>query len=142
MFCPQCGVKVLDDANFCHKCGTSLGSASKSPPSTIEVCEINIEVERLGYFAGVRAVKDRRTNIRFIAEVVGSNGAYIAHQTNYFHVYMRSEKATYYDPIIPQDDKEARAQLNSLSSKLMADGWTLVGTEGVKWFNRKFQRKI
>lgn len=36
LFCPKCGVKVLDDAKFCHQCGNTLPSTQLESVVTAE----------------------------------------------------------------------------------------------------------
>ena len=35
-FCPECGAKLLPDAKFCSKCGTTIGSEPVAAQSGIQ----------------------------------------------------------------------------------------------------------
>lgn len=43
MFCTRCGTELPDEANFCWKCGTSIGGTAAAPSSVdYEFCQITL----------------------------------------------------------------------------------------------------
>lgn len=132
IYCMQCGKELPEDAGFCLKCGTPVGSAVKPTPQPEpkwEYCEI-VCISR-GFLRG---------KSYFAAQAVGSKGRYeAARSTKPFD----ATEATY--GVEPETyawgtEKKAKAALDEIMSQLSADGWELTGEKG-SWWKYKYRRR-
>jgi len=141
MYCSSCGEKTVPmGASFCWNCGQSLrttgglGANLGSSPKADEweKCQI------------VRAyvlddiVPSLKAEITFVAEVEGPSGAYNAAKSKPFTI-----NPSFSDPdYCPKsNDREAKASLETLITKLVQDGWEQYG-EGNQWFSHLLRRKV
>lgn len=53
MFCPKCGTKNQEDAQFCQNCGTMLTNNEKQPLNYYEANKPSILIVILGYIFGI-----------------------------------------------------------------------------------------
>lgn len=118
MFCPNCGTQLLDEANFCWKCGkVQQGTTTTSNEPQYEHCRI--ELVEVGY----RLLQG--TFYRFDADAIGTKGPYVAGQSKEFIM----------------SDKVQPAILDALIQHLVAGGWEAVETKGSQWYQHSFRRR-
>jgi len=59
MYCSVCGAQLPDQANFCPKCGASLGSNQVTAPAPTAVDHVEIDVCRLPTKWGTYVITNR-----------------------------------------------------------------------------------
>lgn len=127
MFCMKCGTQIPDDANFCYKCGASIGQAVRiTDEPKWEHCEIVYDCNE-GFVSG--------HDFWFWAKAVGTSGTYCAASSTHAKYW--------YGDGTPNSEWPVHTQLHSeLVRKLVADAWEPTGERGNNWWNMRFKRRI
>jgi hypothetical protein len=133
MNCANCGTKLLDDAQFCHKCGRSLGSAkvTQSPANnpSFEFCKLNrYIIKGIGVFGLLNPFAQETW--RWFAEVIGPTGKYTIAQSSEFKASLQADIAPTFGQKVARDE---------IVAKLLSEGWEPIDT---KHEDQSFRRRI
>jgi len=129
MFCSGCGTQILNDANFCQKCGKQLSASTVRTGEHWESCEIDIvSVAKSGLLTGGLA--------KWVARASGPNGNYFARESSVFIAYVGKKIE-----INLSHGSSCVQSLDILTSKLTSDGWEYIGTKGEYW-QQTFRRQV
>lgn len=134
MYCPKCGSQLVASANYCHVCGTKVGSAQTPTPESAnpiyEVCTItDVLIKVAGLFSFEHTWQ-------LIAEANGPKGKYNASVSQEFKAGARN-----FDILDGPDfhDGKAKQPLDQLVAALLSDGWEPVASSA---FRPKFRRRV
>lgn len=143
MYCSNCGTQIANDARFCPKCGTAQKGGSpigSSAPEQWETCEIVWREIKGSFFSDPL--------MEYWAKAIGPDGSYYAGSS----VMLDSLQPTHPDvdshPSMNKDYYKHKTACEALLSKLLADGWMVVGQPPdahpqmkTQWWNYKLRRR-
>jgi hypothetical protein len=137
MFCSKCGTQLLDEANFCWKCGLPQKEGVVAEEPRYEACEISW---RYTLPQPIFAIK----KFQFVAVAIGPTGKRVVAETPLLSTGSAGRACP---PLASTDGRAAWDQsheaVDAMIIALVADGWEYQGPFGDgRYWQKSFRRRV
>jgi hypothetical protein len=135
MYCATCGTEIVDNAQYCHKCGTASGSTSieqsQAASPDYELCKLNPYI-----------VKNTSPFVRLVNPFARDCWCWFAETISAHEkdtVAKSSEFRERYLAGVAPGSHDAQAARDEIIAKLLGDGWEPIDTN---YKDQSFRRRI